>query len=224
MSLHITQYQFHCFTSSSCLFQCHPLLFSECQRLRAPLRALSPALKCGPSRRTQCESSSNPCGRIHRKKEFISCGFNFFILPPLSSFPPLWIESQHREPELPPCSDFLHSNGTGEEHFLQTQGAGWCREKGGGWKSCVHMCMTLWDTTGCRSQPALLSEPALTLQGTMLTAGTKRFLHCGLPVWEGARTRATQVLQKQTDVLKCKHNCLFSWNTKGNIRGAAGKW
>lgn len=92
-------------------------------------------------------------------------------------FPPsLWIESQHREPELPPCSDFLHSNGTGEEHFLQTQGAGWCREKGGGWKSCVHMCMTLWDTTGCRSQPALLSEPALTLQGTMLTAGRKRFL------------------------------------------------
>ena len=66
-----------------CLFQ--SLMFPRCQRLRAPLTAPSPLMKCGLDRRAQCESSSNPRGGIDQKMEFISCDFTYSFrrhLPP----------------------------------------------------------------------------------------------------------------------------------------------
>lgn len=45
------------------------------------------------------------------------------------------------------------------------------------------------------------------LQGTTLTAGTKRFLLCGLPTCEAARQQQLTAAETQTEnILKCKHN------------------
>lgn len=130
----------------------------------------------------------------------------------ISSFPPHTTLSDHGEPW--PCLGvicyrYCMQRETVEKYFLQIQTK--CRmipRKCRGESLCAYV-------HELKSHHRLLRSVCATvmpLQGTMLTAGTKRFLLCGLPMCEEERQQQLWALQKsrQRIFLKSKHNCRFS--------------
>lgn len=119
-----------------CLCQCHPHVFPGRQRLLAAFtNPPPPPLKCGPDCWAQWESSSNPRGRIHQQKEFISRNFTYSFChhrpPSLHSL--LRVKSHHGEPEphlAVLCYGYpvmRQEKSTSRRHRLS---AGWQRETG----------------------------------------------------------------------------------------------